>query len=101
MTFNLRYCSHCGKELRPVGDFRSLWFCIYECPSENPLHDFIEVADSRWVFPLLELGLDVKRRLLEMDSERARLAASRIKQIDYKTVSIVGFEQTILGVYRE
>ena len=95
-----RYCTHCGSQLRPVGDFGALWFTIYECPSESPLHDFMEVGDARLIFPLLDLGVGVKHRLFESDSDLVKLAASRIKQLDYKTVSIVGFEQTILGGYR-
>jgi hypothetical protein len=96
-----RYCNHCGAVLRPVGDFASLWFTIFECSSGSEFHDFMEVGDPRLVFPLLDLSLDVKRRLLESDSELVKLAASRIKMINYKTVSIVAFEQTISGSYRE
>ena len=96
-----RYCSHCGLELRRVGDFRSYWLTVYECPSEAPLHDFLEVGDVRWVFPLLDLGLGVKDRLTHAEVSLIKLAVSRIRTIDYKTVSIVGFEHTLLGCYRE
>ena len=96
-----RHCSHCGLELREVGDFRSHWITAYECPSGLPLHDFLEAGDPRWTFPLLDLSLGVKDRLLSADPSLVALAASRIRMIDYKTVSIVGFEQTLLGVYSE
>ena len=96
-----RHCSHCGSKLTSVGDYHSLWFTVFECSSGADFHDFMEVGDARLVFPLLDLGLDVKRRLLESNMALVRLAASRIKRIDYKTVSIIGFEQTILGSYRE
>lgn len=96
-----RYCSHCGLELREVGDFRRDWITVSECPSRLPLHDFLEVGDPRWIFPLLDLSPGVKDRLTDADSSLVELAVSRIRQIDYKTVSIVGFEQTLLGVFSE
>jgi len=96
-----RYCSHCGLELREFGDFRSHWITVYECPSELPLHDFLEVGDPRWIFPLLDLNLGVKDRLTNADPSLVELAVSRIRMIDYKTVSIVGFEQTLLGTFSD
>ena len=42
---------------------------------------------------------DVERLRDEVDEETLRAACSRIKRIDYKTVSIVFFEQTLLGIY--
>ncbi|WP_184413986.1 hypothetical protein [Xanthomonas translucens] len=96
-----RYCSHCGLELREVGDFRRYWITVYQCPSTLPLHDFLEVGDPRWIFPLLNLDLGVKDRLVDAESSLAELAVSRIRMIDYKTVSIVGFEQTLLGTFSE
>ncbi|WP_369935911.1 hypothetical protein [Xanthomonas tesorieronis] len=96
-----RYCSHCGLELREVGDFRSHWITVYECSSTLPLHDFLEVGDPRWIFPLLNLDLGVKDRLVDAEPSLVELAVSRIRMIDYKTVSIVGFEQTLLGAFSE
>ena len=96
-----RYCSHCGLELREVGDFRSYWITVYECPSELPLHDFLEAGDPRWSFPLLDLNLGVKDRLANADPSLIKLAVSRIRMIDYKTVSIVAFEQTLLGTFSD
>lgn len=96
-----RYCTHCGRELREVGDFRSHWITVYECPSEAVLHDFMEVGDPRWVFPLLDLSVGVKDRLVVAEQAVLKRAVSRIRMIDYKTVSIIAFEQTLLGCYRE
>jgi len=58
------------------------------------------VGDARWIFPLLEIQTSVKTRLLSADLDLVKLAATRIKQINYKTVSIAAFEQTLLGCYR-
>ncbi|WP_338123711.1 hypothetical protein [Xanthomonas bonasiae] len=96
-----RHCSYCGLELREVGDFRSYWLIVYECPSKLPLHDFLEVGDPRWTFPLLDLNPGVKDRLFDAAPSLVELAVSRIRMIDYKTVSIAGFEQTLLGTFSE
>ena len=61
----------------------------------------MEVGDPRWVFPLLDLSPGVKEQLAIAEPPLLQLAVSRIRMIDYKTVSIVGFEQTLLGCYRE
>ena len=53
----------------------------------------------RWVFPLLRLEPGVERKIQDVDSSVLKLAAERIRQIDYKTVSIVDFEHTILGCF--
>ena len=84
-----------------MGDFGALWFTILQCKGGTKHHDFIEVGDQRFVFPLLELDRGTRQLLQEADSELVKLAASRIKRIDHKTVSIVGFEQTIAGTYSE
>ena len=61
----------------------------------------MEVGDPRWVYPLLDLNLGVKDRLANADRSLVELAVSRIKPIDYKSVTIDDFEQTLLGVYSE
>lgn len=94
-----RHCSHCGLELGEAGNFRPYWMTVYECPSGLPLHEFVEVGDPRWTFPLLDLNLGIKDRLTNADASLVELAVSRIRMIDYKTVSIVGFEQTLLGIF--
>ncbi|WP_017159544.1 hypothetical protein [Xanthomonas phaseoli] len=96
-----KFCSECGSELREVGDFRSCWFSVYECTSGAPLHDFIAIGDAQRVFPLLPLSLGVKQRLVGAEPSLITLAASRIQTIDYKTVSIVQFEHTLLGCYKD
>lgn len=87
--------------LREVADFRSHWITVYECPSEEVLDEFTEVGDPRWVFPLLDLSVGVKDRLVVAEQAVLSQVVSRIRMIDYKTVSIIAFEQTPLGCYRE
>lgn len=49
----------------------------------------------------MNLDLGVKDRLVDAAPSLVELAVSRIRMIDYKTVSIVGFEQTLLGTFSE
>ncbi|HKR65472.1 MAG TPA: hypothetical protein VJZ00_17210 [Thermoanaerobaculia bacterium] len=93
-----RYCPNCGAQLREVGDFRRFWLTVYVCPT-NELDAFLHVADNRWIYPLQELQRGVLDALRVADDAKLELAVSRIKRIDYKTVSIVGFEHTLLGCY--
>jgi hypothetical protein len=60
---------------------------------------FLEVADARWIYPLQRLDPGVGRRIQEADEKRIEEAVPRIRNIDYKTVSIVGFEHTIMGSF--
>lgn len=59
------------------------------------------IADSKHVFPLLQLSLGVKERLVGAEQSLVTLAASRIQTIDHRTVSIVQFEHTLLGCYKK
>lgn len=45
------------------------------------------------------LDLGVSKKILTADDALLRTAVERIRQIDYKTVSTVGFEHTLLGCY--
>ena len=96
-----RHCTYCGSTLREVGDFRSFWITLLECPNRPLIHSFLEVADPRWIYPLLDLDTGIGDKLVAAEPDLIRLAVSRIRRIDYKTVSIVGFEHTLLGCYQE
>ena len=95
-----RYCCHCGALLREFGDCRANWVSVFECTDRPNVHNFIWVAHTKWDFPLLELGLGVKEKLADSTESQVKLAVSRLRIVDYKTVSIVGFEHTLLGCYR-
>ena len=49
----------------------------------------------RWIYPLLFLELQVLEKALSASDEDLVEAARQIKTIDYKTVSIVGFEKAV------
>lgn len=92
------HCPDCGAKLTEPRDIRTYWLRLLKCPS--CLHgDFLEVADSRWIYPMLRLELGVSLKVLAADDVLLRTASERIRQIDYKTVSIIDFEHTILGCY--
>ena len=93
------HCPHCGRELIEVGQFTQYWCTLYEC-SSGSCPDYLLVADIRNVYPLQELQTGVKAKLFQADAELRQVAFSRIKHIDYKTVSIIFFEHTLLDCYR-
>ena len=94
-----RYCPQHGEQLTEVGDYREFWFCVYECPQQNCC-GYIELADGRHLPILVRLEEGTLRSLETASRELIEVAVSRIKQIDYKTVSIIYFEQTLQGSYR-
>ncbi len=93
------YCPNCGSELKEVGDFSKFWFKAYKCKKSND--SFIEVMDMRWIYPLQNLEKGIIQTLETTDDATIEKAFSRIKRIDYKTISIAFFEKTILNIYDE
>ena len=94
-----KYCQRCGSELEQVKLVAHLWIAFYKCP--QACDAYLEVADPRWIFPWQILEPGVLQKALAASDESLRLAAERIKFIDYKTVSSVFFEKTLLGIYKE
>lgn len=94
------HCPDCGSSLVEGRDLTAYWLRILRCPSCESC-DLLEVADMRWIFPLLRLEPGVREKIEEADSETMKLATQRIRQIDYKTVSIIDFEHTLLGYFDE
>src|SRR5262245_42170390 len=92
------YCPDCGAKLEEPRDLRHLWLRLLKCPRCNS-GDFLEVGDARSVFPMLRLEPGVCGKILGADDVLLRMAIERIRQIDSKTVSITGFEHTLLGCY--
>ncbi len=92
------YCPDCGSKLEEPRDLRAYWLRLLKCPSCTSA-DFLEVADAKWTFPMLRLEAEVSNKILAADDSFLGTAVERIRQIDYKTVSIIGFEHTLLGCY--
>lgn len=70
---------------------------LLECPV-CPLKAFLEVASPQWIYPLQRLDPGVAQRINDADEALLGEAISKLQYVDYKTVSIVGFERKILGM---
>lgn len=92
------HCPDCGAKLEELCDLRKYWLRLLKCPCCVG-GDFLEVADARWIYPMLRLDLGVSNAIQDADDTLMKTAVQRIKTIDYKTVSIIGFEHTLLGCY--
>ncbi len=61
---------------------------------------YLVVSDTKWGdSPLFPLQVGVFEKLREAPEELLDLAFQRILRIDYRTVSITGFEHTLLGCF--
>jgi hypothetical protein len=92
-----KYCQQCGSQLEQVKLVVHLWIAFYKCP--KACDTYLEVAHPDWRFPLQILSLGVLQQALSASDELLNLATERIKVVDYKTVSIMLFEKTLLGIY--
>ncbi len=86
------YCQKCGFLLAQAKLCAALWLAFYRC--ENCRQDYLEVADTRYVFPLL-LESGCLTRALAASEEELASAAKHIVLLDYKTVSMVEFERAL------
>ena len=90
------HCQRCGTELEEVRLCPSLWLSFLNCGVCSQA--YLQVADPRWVYPLQFLELRVLQKAVSATEEALATAAANILFIDYKTVSIVAFEKTLLGL---
>ena len=94
------FCPNCGKiliELRFLPKYQAR---VYKCFA-RPTDCFVEILSARNVYPLQILDSKATEILVSAPEDLLDLAFKRIKYIDYKTISIVYFEQTLLGAYRD
>ncbi len=87
------YCQKCGFQLEQIKLCAPLWIAFYRC--EHCRQCYLEVADARWIYPLLFLEAQVLENSLHLSDEALTIAARKIKVVDYKTVSIVEFENAL------
>lgn len=92
------FCPDCGSRFKEARDLAKWWLQLRQCPKACGY--FLEVADIRWIYPLQRLEPGVGQKLLNAPEDLIDEAISRIKRIDFKTMSIAFFEHTILGCYR-
>jgi phage FluMu protein Com len=92
------HCPDCGALLAEVKAVQNFGFRVLKCPRCSG-GDFIEISDTKWIFPMLRLDPGIRKLIEDAEESLLEQAAQRIRQIDYKTISIVGFEQTLLGCF--
>lgn len=93
------FCPEHGQRFCPIGDFTKYWCRVYRCPAPN-CPGYIEIGDPRAQL-LIQLELGVLSKLEVASAAILDEAFGRIRSIDYKTVSIIYFEKTVLGSYRK
>lgn len=78
-----------------VRDLKRFWISPLRCPvCRTP--GFLEVTDMRWIYPLLRLEYGVLKVLTEAGEDEVQKAVEKIHRIDFKTVSIVDFEKSLM-----
>jgi hypothetical protein len=92
------FCPYCGHDLNPLTAPNDAWLIPYRCSYIECHKTYIEVLDMRNIYPLLETFPNIPETLLEAHEGLQKLALSRIRLYDYKTVSIIDFEKTLLGI---
>lgn len=94
-----QFCPEHGDRFSEIGDFRKYWARVLKC-GEPRCPGYIEIADAQWEYPLLQLQAGVLSALETATPAILEDAFNRVKRIDYKTISIIFFEHTLLGCYR-
>ncbi|GMU22516.1 MAG: hypothetical protein AMXMBFR13_26020 [Phycisphaerae bacterium] len=87
------YCPDCGNRFTEPRDLTSLWLRLLECPIG--CGHFLEMGDSRWIYPLQRLEPEAARGMLDAPADAIKEARAHIQQVDYKTISIVAFEEAL------
>ena len=99
MTTPTKYDPDTGQKLVPIKIINGYWISIYE--NQETETSYLYLLDMKWEYPLIKLNPGVSNKIKIADTETIKLACSRIKRIDYKTISTVDFEHTLLGCYKE
>ena len=95
------FCPDCGHELDILPTPNGTWLLAYRCSYLECHKTYIEILDARNIYPLIETYPNIPETLLDATEDLRKLAISRIKKYDFKTVSIVDFERTLLGVWND
>jgi hypothetical protein len=91
-----KYCPVTGELLKEIGDFRRYWCNVYESAAGGYIRVVGQQSDL-----LIPLQIGVLDRIKKASPELLDEAFNRIRHVDYKTVSVVDFEHTLLGCYRQ
>jgi hypothetical protein len=92
-----KYCPECGQSLVESRVVPKYWTRILRCPSAG-CGSYLEMTDMRWgEYGLQRLQMGVPEKVDSATEDQLELALSRVSAIDYRTISIVGFEHTMLS----
>ncbi len=92
----VKFCPDCGTELREITVPSYVWVRCFECAAECG-SVYIQVVDVRNTYPLVATFPKIPQLLNGLPREKIDKAASLINRIDYKTVSVVEFENELLS----
>jgi len=73
-----------------------LWVQFFRCESEGCEKTFAKVVDMRNEYPLIEVFPNIPEKVNSLSVEGANEAWDKVNFVDYKTVSLVGFETFLL-----
>ena len=93
------YCQKCGSRLNVARFLPEYHSSVYVC-SNQPYHCYLGLQDTHKEYPLQILDPKAAENMKNAPEDLLNAAFRRIKFIDHKTISIVYFEQTLLGVYQ-
>jgi len=99
LTTMKHFCPCCGNELLRLRKFDRHNANLCRCASES-FRNFLEIVVTHCNYPLQNLENGVAEILMEASEEIIDRAFIRMKSIDYKTISIVDFEQTLLSIHQ-
>lgn len=90
------FCPDCGTKLTELPVPSYAWVRCYACATDCD-KTYLRVIDLRNQYPLIETFAKVPQCLTQCSQGDVEAAVRLINRIDYKTVSIVAFEQKLLS----
>ncbi|MFL1467488.1 hypothetical protein [Marinobacter sp. HN1S83] len=91
------YCPNCGAKLSPVTIKHDLWMQFFRCGAEECEKTFAKVVDMRNDYPLIEVFPNIPEKVNALSAAGVGEAWNRVNFVDYKTVSLVDFEEFLLS----
>jgi hypothetical protein len=92
-----KFCQECGSKLNEIQVPSYSWVKCYECiPGCGNI--YIQAIDIRNAYPLSETYPDIPKLLNKHSQSKVEDAVQLIEKIDYKTVSMVAFENKLLSI---
>ena len=92
----VKFCPDCGTELREIAVSSYSWVRCFECATACGIV-YIHVVDVRNTYPLVVTFPKIPELLNGLPREKIDKAVSLINRINYKTVSVVEFENELLS----